>query len=982
METGNTCVRCNRTFKRLEHLKRHERIHDNYGRFPCSTCDKVFTRSDVLRRHEAVHIAALTPEGPDTGSKRACTECAKARERCTKSHPCQRCLTKSLLCIYPQSRSNARAQGRLQSHDQMVQLSAVTATQASDLRTQPVVGESVPAASHHSSGIPATNDHPRASVPYEMQHPGPFDVPAMGVSNLQPDMDFSLNWLPNDDSISIDYDNILGLDISSLGLFPPTTASVSPLDIAIPPGVGSMGSNIHSQAQSQVRYASRVATPWQMASSDTPSGQNSAIVSQLKLTRSEPGGLYATSSNGARMPCTIRGRRSSRLVPSATPLTPLADLMDSKQEAADNVGFPDTSQIALESDFAPSGSHASTEPILGSTMYEILLWQFGKLCLNDHDVFPRFNSPNFPSLAALNLFAMLYFDYFDPIVPIVHNRVVPLHDHWILALAICAVGCQYAEADEFSNCVEPLHLMLHRALTIELDGWEAHSTEEGSHEIAVAQALSLNQIGLLYFGSAKLLKLARGQHGALVELVRSSGFLNASLSMSDNDRTTMDHNPSTTWRKALLTECKRRIGYTVWLLDCMSVYHHSQRPLMRPDMGECSLPNDMLWATTNSDDFAMLPELAHSMLSLLALQTKLTCSDVPSLSTALTQLFRDKQARPDLSQFSHVILLHGVYREIFQLKDCFARPLGKWVPSMQQALDERSARKNTTVLDANGQSLLSSWRNAALDCVDVLHWAANATIALQAGAEHPTVMHLHFSRTVLLAPFDQIQTLATSIASVSPNFVLAGTDAFSGQQITEAEHDVLNWAQRDQYKARLAVLHCGCLFWHVRRYSCKAFYEPHAVYLATLMMWAYSSYAARAPKESNSNTSTNQNGGHARDIYSSTQDVEDRPSPISDIDGMPTFIHLDRPNDDEMVQLFVLSGGPSNMNAHISGVGDLYSSRGPARVLREGRKILGSVSTAWGRTKKYIALLQALEKVSSGRGPQDIGTPSDHAHQT
>ncbi|KAH7088225.1 hypothetical protein FB567DRAFT_333648 [Paraphoma chrysanthemicola] len=974
METGsNTCMRCNRTFKRLEHLKRHERIHDNYGRFPCSTCDKVFTRSDVLRRHEAVHIAALTPEGPDTGTKRACTECAKARERCTKSHPCQRCLTKSLLCIYPQSRSNARAQGRLQSHDQMVQLSAVAVTQASDLRTQPVVAESVPAASDHSSGILAPNEQPGASGPYEMQHSGPFDVPGMGISNhssnhiLQPDMDFSLNWLPNDDSISIDYDNILGLGIGSLGLFPPTTASISPLDVATPPGVGLMGSNIYSQAQSQVRYASRVTAPWQMTSTDTPSGRNSGMVSQLKLTRSEPGGLYATSSNGARMPCTIRGRRSSRLVPTATPLKPLADLMDNRPEAADNVGFPDTSQIALERDFAPSGTHAPSEPIIGPIMYENLLWQFGKLCLNDHNVFPRFNSANFPSLAALNLFAMLYFDNFDPIVPIVHHCVVSLHDHWILALAICAVGCQYAEADEFSNCVEPLHLMLHRALKIELDGWEAYSKGENSHEIAVAQALSLNQIGLLYFGSARLLKLASGQHGVLVELVRSSGFLNASLSMGGTNRTTSDHDLSITWRRALLTECKRRIGYTVWLLDCMSVYHHSNRPLMRPDMGECSLPNDMLWATTNSDDFAMLPELAHN---------------VPSLSTAVTQLFRDKQARPDLSQFSHVILLHGVYREIFQLKDCFARPLGKWVPSMQQALDERNARKNTTVLDANGQSLLSSWRNAALDCVDVLHWAANATIALQAGAEHPTVMHLHFSRTVLLAPFDQIQTLATSIASVSPNFVLAGTDAFSGQQITEAEHDVLHWAQRDQYKARLAVLHCGCLFWHVRRYSCKAFYEPHAVYLATLMMWAYSSYAARARKESNLNPSANENGGHAGDTYSTPQNAEDRPSPMSDIDVMPTFIHLDRPNDDEMVQLFVLSGGPSNMNAHISGVGDLYSSRGPARVLREGRKILGSVSTAWGRTKKYIALLQALEKVSSGRDPQDTETPSDHAHQT
>ncbi|KAF2024026.1 hypothetical protein EK21DRAFT_79588, partial [Setomelanomma holmii] len=303
-----------------------------------------------------------------------------------------------------------------------------------------------------------------------------------------------------------------------------------------------------------------------------------------------------------------------------------------------------------------------------------------------------------------------------------------------------------------------------------------------------------------------------------------------------------------------------------------------------------------------------------------------------------------------------------VYREIFQLKDCFARPLGKWVPFMQQALDDSATRKNTSALDANGQSLLSSWRNAALDGVDVLHWAANATIALHAGAEHPFVFHLHFSRTVLLAPFDQIYTLGSSIASVSPDLAFVQMDPPSGQKFADAEHEVLEWAQRDQYKARLVVLHCGCLFWHIRRYSCKAFYEPHAVYLATLTMWAYSS---------NTTSHSPYDGG------------DNRPSPLSDIDSMPAFIHLDRPNDDEMVQLFVLSGSPANMNCHLSGVGNRYYPKGPARVLRKGRKILSSVSTAWGRTKKYVAILKALEKVSSRQGLHDTGTPSDtYTHQT
>lgn len=75
----------------------------------------------------------------------------------------------------------------------------------------------------------------------------------------------------------------------------------------------------------------------------------------------------------------------------------------------------------------------------------------------------------------------------------------------------------------------------------------------------------------------------------------------------------------------------------------------------------------------------------------------------------------------------------------------------------------------------------------------------------------------------------------------------------------------------------------------------------------------------------------------------------------------PTFIRLDRPNDDEMIQLFIESGGPLAMRAHITGVGDIYSPHGPICILREGRKILAAVSKAWGHTQEYDSVLEGLE---------------------
>lgn len=85
----------------------------------------------------------------------------------------------------------------------------------------------------------------------------------------------------------------------------------------------------------------------------------------------------------------------------------------------------------------------------------------------------------------------------------------------------------------------------------------------------------------------------------------------------------------------------------------------------------------------------------------------------------------------------------------------------------------------------------------------------------------------------------------------------------------------------------------------------------------------------------------------------------------------PAFIRLDRPNDDETIQLFVRSGRPSVMQAHITGVGDIYSPQGPVQILREGRRILASVSSVWGRNQEYTSILDALERV----GMEQYKTP-------
>lgn len=156
-----------------------------------------------------------------------------------------------------------------------------------------------------------------------------------------------------------------------------------------------------------------------------------------------------------------------------------------------------------------------------------------------------------------------------------------------------------------------------------------------------------------------------------------------------------------------------------------------------------------------------------------------------------------------------------------------------------------------------------------------------------------------------------------------------------------------------QSKARLAAIHSGCFYWHIRRFSKMSFYEPFSIFYATLTLWAYGFYTLSWPHED----------GSKDDRSNTATGVDDEASDDSCY-WQPTFIYLDRPNDDEMVQLFVRSGRPA---AIISGVGDLCGYDGPLRVLREGMRLLEISSRCWGRTREYLDVLVALEGLTRSR---------------
>ncbi|EFX02567.1 c2h2 transcription factor [Grosmannia clavigera kw1407] len=403
----------------------------------------------------------------------------------------------------------------------------------------------------------------------------------------------------------------------------------------------------------------------------------------------------------------------------------------------------------------------------------------------------------FPDYTHVNLFATLFFEHFDPILSIYNSRVAAIDKHWVLALAVIAVGSQYSGTVEMAQCVVPLHEFLRLALVSNIEGCDGCSGDDGTR-LARAQALVINQVGMMYYGSRRLDRLARHRRAELADIATTTMRILAEKDEQREEQRADDEPVADAWRRWMVQEAWRRLGYTIWLLDCMGFYHFGQRPMLSLECTiRCDLPYDELWAAHTVEQWSL----------------KYKSDDYnrhPSLVSSVYTLFRHRQRPSDLGEFSDLLLLHGIYEHIYQVDDYYRSPLSEWIPrtppvSRRGAVNIDVAETASTIHSTINN--FESWRSAAMDCVDVLHWAANGTVARLAGAEHATVLHLQFSRVVLWAPYAAIRTLAewaavTARAREGPDcldFVYSREGQWlSRNEVTRHENTVKQWTQEDE----------------------------------------------------------------------------------------------------------------------------------------------------------------------------------------
>ncbi|OQE08066.1 hypothetical protein PENVUL_c011G10301 [Penicillium vulpinum] len=95
------CSICSTSFQRREHFERHIRGHSKSKDFICEFCDKSFARRDTLQRHSALHGKVLRKvQRTLPRASRACLNCVKSKQRCSGSHPCDRCNRKDWPCQF------------------------------------------------------------------------------------------------------------------------------------------------------------------------------------------------------------------------------------------------------------------------------------------------------------------------------------------------------------------------------------------------------------------------------------------------------------------------------------------------------------------------------------------------------------------------------------------------------------------------------------------------------------------------------------------------------------------------------------------------------------------------------------------------------------------------------------------------------------------------------------------------------------------
>jgi len=484
------------------------------------------------------------------------------------------------------------------------------------------------------------------------------------------------------------------------------------------------------------------------------------------------------------------------------------------------------------------------------------------------------------------------------------------HD-WLLALAMASLGCQFSNQSCMSASLR--EILSRCVLQTQL------SDMEHDPQLTTVQASLLCTVGLLFSGQ-------QGHHkqGLFMKALLHQGSKHLFYT-KDDGHDSRDAPLDDQWKTWAVTESIRRTSYCIWMIDCMAMYLFGQRPTFTTEDMQAPLPcPEILWEAESASQWSQIHQLSSIM---------------PSLASASHRLHLEKRMEPTLGEFTRILIIHSLYHWSWHLQRHYSNPLSHYTPISSSTLVTDHAAFGTNIWLADVGEF-SRWRDSLCDSVDTIHWRAISVTGARHGSEHPLILHCHFSRMVILAPIHEILAVAKCLEKGG---ALSTDDS--------CVVTVRKWVYKDPRKARLCLIHAGVLFWHIRRHSASGFYEPSVVLISTLTLWAFSYFhnmtAGFLSQDGDLGSFVNSPSGSTN---------------LESFDIRVSCINIDRPADDELVQLFIARG--DQMKAQMAGVDDILAPDSPVRLLREGVK-LAKRQRFWGDSDGAIKLLSGLAEVPS-----------------
>jgi hypothetical protein len=474
------------------------------------------------------------------GRNKACTECARARERCSKDDVCLRCITRNLICLYPERRRGRKSISELsrpQSHIEAPSTEAPSTLHVEQLDQSPLSEAQLHLHAQEQSYVDyeLSSAERMGHTPNNAENTWPIDYDHMSWAT---NVDAPINWLPVNIGTDLDYSSMLG---SGLNFSFDSLPLQQPMNVPFPDAAetstaASMGPIVLDSGQPQPHAPdSLTIRRTEFRDSDTIHGNR----------QSEKGSLYATSNDGAR---------TSR---SAKPHTTPSDTYDIQntspiplsQEHVDNIGtgfgflnLPDIYPNQLQ-------DLGQIPDALQPSTYVAIHEQFINLCTISNVMFPQFSSSMFPSILHFNYFISLYFEYFHPTLPIVHRPSLDLNTNWHLATAISAIGSQYAPTNRVTKCSISLVEFLRRTIVVETENLDNSFTN-----LSLVQTMTLCQLGLVYSGYSKFQSASRNVHGRLINIIYTKGYLTQQTNLDPFD-----------WQSWIFQETRKRLGYCIFV---------------------------------------------------------------------------------------------------------------------------------------------------------------------------------------------------------------------------------------------------------------------------------------------------------------------------------------------------------------------------------------------------------------------------------